>query len=138
MPGGPTGSGLIGLAVFPVIKFTGYTLAGHFFKHRYEDPGISSAKFGAARTALGMLAGISYVYVAGSLTFSDAHFYVGLVPVRIAEWLLTIWIFFEYGNLAPNKLRLIKYSLLGVVWSYILDLFVILPVLFIPGWFWVC
>ncbi|HXF39277.1 MAG TPA: hypothetical protein VN687_06155 [Blastocatellia bacterium] len=138
MPGGPTGMGLIGLAAFPAIKFTGYALAGRFLKHRYQDPGISSIKFGAARTVLGIFAGITYACLVGSVKSSDTRIYLGLAPVRIVEWLLIIWIFFEYGSLTSNKQRLIGYSLLGVVWSYFLDLFGLLPLIIIPGWFWVC
>jgi hypothetical protein len=79
MPGFCTESGLLGLAAFPVIKFTGYSLAGRFLKHRYEDPGVSSAKFGAARTALGVIAGICYSYSVG-LEFPD-HLTMILEPM---------------------------------------------------------
>jgi hypothetical protein len=138
MPGGVTGSGLVGLAAFPALKFAGYSLAGYYLKNRYREPGVSSAKFGAARTALGVVAGISYAYLAGSLEVSQAQFYLGLIPVRVAEWSLIIWMFFEYGRIETKRLKLVKYSALGVIWSYLLDLFIILPLLFIPGWFWVC
>ena len=138
MPGGLSGSGVLGLAAFPVIKFAGYSLAGSFLKHRYQDPGVSSVTFGAARTALGAIAGISYAYVAGSLEMSGTQFYFGLIPVRLAEWGLIIWMFVVYGNVEARKRRLVPYSILGAGWSYFLDLFVIVPALTIPGWFWVC
>jgi hypothetical protein len=138
MPGFLSESGLIGLAAFPAIKFAGYSLAGHVLKRSYDEPGVSSARFGAARTALGAIVGVSYVFLTGTLEVSVAQFYLGLIPVRIAEWSLIIWIFFEYGSLERGKLRLFGYSTLGAGWSYILDLFVILPALVIPGWFWVC
>ena|SRR6185369_16381075 len=138
MPGGLNESGLIGLAAFPVIKFTGYSLAGYFLKHRYQDPTVSSLKFGAARTALGAFAGIAYVFVVGSLRASGTEFYLGLIPVRIAEWLLIIWMFFDYGSQEKRPAQLAKYSMLGAGWSYILDLSIIVPALLIPDWFWIC
>jgi hypothetical protein len=138
MPGGPSGSAIIGLVTFPAVKFAGYSLAGYVLKGRYGDPGVHSLSFGAARTLLGVVAGISYAICAGSLATSEVAFYLGLIPVRVVEWSLIIWVFFEYGNPDAKWSRRFKYSALGVIWSYILDLYVILPILYIPGWFWIC
>jgi len=138
MPGGPSGSAFVGLATFPAVKFFGYSLAGYVLKGRYGDPGVHSLSFGAARTLLGVVAGISYAVLAGRLAASEVPFYLGLIPVRVVEWSLIIWVFFEYGKPEGKWSRPIKYSALGVIWSYILDLYVLLPILFIPGWFWVC
>jgi hypothetical protein len=131
-------SGLLGLVTFPAIKFAGYSLAGYFLKHRYKEPGVSSTKFGGARTALGIIAGVCYVNLTGTLEISMTLFYLGLIPVRIAEWMLIIWVFYEYSSLERRRQRLMRYSMLGAGWSYILDLYIILPVVVIPDWLWVC
>jgi hypothetical protein len=137
MPAGLNEAGLFGVVTFPAIKFAGYSLAGYFLKHRYQAD-VSSIRFGMARAALGVFAGMGYAFVIGSLEGSPAHFYLGLIPVRIAEWMLLIWMFYESEKLERRLLRLIGYSMLGVVWSYILDLYVILPAAMIPDWLWIC
>lgn len=77
MPGGLSESGVMGLVTFPAVKFAGYTLAGYVLKHRYKEPGVSSVKLGGARTVLGAIAGVCYVFVTGSLEVSVTQFTLG-------------------------------------------------------------
>jgi hypothetical protein len=69
-------------------------------------------------------------------TPSVFSFYLGLVPVRLAEWLLIVWFFFEYGSIQPS--RLAKYTAIGSVWSYVLDIPAALSILVVPGGAWIC
>ena len=59
----------------------------------------------------------------------------GLLPVRIAEWWLLIWIFYDRGLRQPAKgWRTVA---LGTVWSYVLDAPAIAG-FFATAGFWVC
>jgi hypothetical protein len=62
-------------------------------------------------------------------------FLLGLIPVRILEWLLLLRIFFLRQT--DDKAKLLKNVALGVLWSFILDI----PAIFgfiVTGGFWIC
>ena len=104
MPVGISTPGL-GYATFCAIKFAGYTAAGRFLSVQY-DRDVSAWKVGAVRTAIGMAAGAAYfggwnvVDAAAFQVRAEPNFFpwfylAGLLPVRIAEWWLLIWLFFD-------------------------------------------
>jgi len=70
------------------------------------------------------------------LTKSESAFYLLLAPIRLAEWLLIIWLF--YGRKNPDLRRLVVYAVLGSLWSYVLDLPAILAVFILPAGAWIC
>jgi hypothetical protein len=127
------------------IKFAGYTAAGRFLSMQY-DRDVSAWKVGAIRTLIGMAAGAAYFVVWNFFersTFQvkavagyDHWFYLaGLLPVRIAEWWLLIWLFYdrELREVAKGW-RMVG---LGVIWSYVLDAPAIAGFIATAG-FWVC
>jgi hypothetical protein len=57
------------------------------------------------------------------------------LPVRVAEWTFLIWLFFDRSL---QRSRLWKYVLLGIVWSYLLDVIGVAAAWVLPGGFWVC
>jgi hypothetical protein len=141
MPGGISTPGF-GYATFCAIKFAGYTAAGHFLSMQY-DRDLSSWKVGAVRTVIGMVAGAGYF---GLWWMIDPRFpgasdsfllpyLAGLLPIRIAEWWLLIWLFYD------RELRQIardwRMVALGTIWSYVLDAPAIAGFIATAG-FWVC
>jgi len=58
------------------------------------------------------------------------------LPIRIAEWLLLIWIFYDRHFLL-KKLDT-KAVAGGIAWSYVLDAVGIGAALVLPGGIWVC
>ena len=59
----------------------------------------------------------------------------GLLPVRIAEWWLLIWLFYDRKLREPAKgWRMVG---LGTIWSYVLDAPAIAGFIATAG-FWVC
>jgi len=135
MPAGPE---LLGFAYFGAVKLVGYTLAGSVLRKNYARPEVSALGFGLARTALGIAAGVSVgaLFAAAGLRSSEILFYVLLFPVRMAEWLLAIWFFFERPR--PSWNRAAPRAVLGSMWSYALDLPAILAVFTLPGGSWIC
>jgi hypothetical protein len=59
-----------------------------------------------------------------------------LVPIRLGEWSLIIWYFFQRGR--PNPGLLLRNSALGIVWSFILDAIGILAAIVAPGGITIC
>lgn len=62
--------------------------------------------------------------------------YISLLPVRYGEWLLIMPLF--YGTSLPDKKRFVLIPILGIVWSYLLELPAIAAVFMLPGGFRVC
>jgi hypothetical protein len=56
----PAGPNELGFVYFSAVKLAGYTAAAWYFKRNYQRPDSNIWKIGAARTALGIAAGVSY------------------------------------------------------------------------------
>ena len=144
----PAGPAPLGFAYFAGVKFIGYTGAVWALARSYQAKETSILKVGAARTALGLVAGAAY----GGLFFLLARdgsfiernsgpiagilYFGGLIPVRLAEWSFIIWYFFRRGK--PNPGPWIGKSWLGVAWSFVLDTVGIFTAIAVPGGVWIC
>jgi hypothetical protein len=146
MPAGITNPAL-GYVTFCAVKFVGYSLAGAYLARSYGRPDIGAVRVGAARTLIGMVAGALYAaswHAAGGLTAAPGSaasqsipfwYLAGLLPIRMAEWWLLIWIFYDRKLAQAGKdCRIV---MLGTVWSYILDAPAIAGFIVTAG-FWVC
>jgi len=116
----------------------GYGLAGYQLNRLCRTTKPNPIIFGLTRTGLGLAAGVAFASVAlwSDLTQSEAEFYVGLAPVRMAEWLLILWLFYVRSGLSRG--RWVAYSALGSLWSYVLDIPAALSIFVIPGGVWIC
>jgi hypothetical protein len=145
MPGGPAP---LGFAYFAAVKFAGYTGAAWVLRRSYQAKETSVWKVGAARTALGLAAGAAYgglfLWLAkhsatpGSYNVGEPPYlyFGGLVPIRLGEWSLIIWYFFQRGRTNPGLL--LRNSALGILWSFILDAVGIFTAIVAPGGVWIC
>ena len=137
------GAGLLGLAYFAAVKFAGYSAAARFLSSRYQvSP--NSLVVGASRTLLGVAAGFAAVAIASfvQVNVPSIEWYVLLAPIRLLEWLVVIWFFYERSIWEPNAAlrwkRLLKWSVLGILWSGFLDVPALLAAFSLPGGVWVC
>jgi len=138
----PMGPAPLGFAYFVGIKFAGYTAAAYVLRKAFPEKHPGIAKVGAARTGIGLLAGVGY----GALWFGlssvfhtqdpGVSYLAGLLPVRIGEWLLLLHLFFDPR--LKDRAKDIKSALAGSAWSYCLDAIGIAAALVIPGGIWVC
>jgi hypothetical protein len=141
MPGGPAP---LGFAYFAAVKFAGYTCAAFVLNGSYKSKENSVWKVGAARTALGLAAGAAFgglfTLFAELTGFSGPGmgvlFFGGLIPIRIAEWSLIIWYFYQREK--PDRSLLLRNSGLGVLWSFGLDAVGIFAAIVAPGGIWIC
>jgi hypothetical protein len=133
MPG--AGSTTVGYAAFCAVKLAGYSLSTFYFCKRHRARSWPSWLFGPARTVLGIGAGMA-VALALARMESLPLFLVSLLPVRIGEWLLVLWLFFGRGAIARR--RWFVDAVVGTVWSYALDFIGLLAAFAVPGGFWVC
>ena len=139
----PAGPAPLGFLYFTGIKALGYTVAAYQIKSGYGlkgRPKPSVPLVALTRTGIGVAAGIVYWSV-WAFTGIGQHvphggvWYTGLLPVRVAEWTFLIWLFFDRSL---QRSRLWKYVLLGIVWSYLLDVIGVAAAWVLPGGFWVC
>src|SRR2546427_385949 len=82
----------LGIAAFAAVKLAGYTLAGRTLNRANHVTRPRPLAFGAARTLLGIIAGVSYAMILARFGVhrSEVWYYVNLFPVRQLEWLLTL------------------------------------------------
>ncbi|HLY71885.1 MAG TPA: hypothetical protein VKR53_19260 [Puia sp.] len=131
------GSPTIGLIAYTSIKMIGYTLAGKKLNQWYKVAKPRPFVFGIARTVLGLAVGISVIFLFDKLfSTMDNRFLFFLIPVRFFEWHLIIYLFYEKHTYLFKRIS--GYSLLGILWSFILDIPAIATIFIIPGGVWVC
>ncbi|MCC7249645.1 MAG: hypothetical protein IT473_13565 [Lysobacter sp.] len=132
------GAGPAGLAYFVAVKLAGYTAMAYYLRKKYPQSTASPWVVGATRTLIGLGAGIGLVFLTeriGIVTPSFA-FYGVMLPLRIAEWLLVLWLFYERPDWRWS--RALRWASLGYVVSCLLDAPAVLSMFVLPGGVWVC
>ncbi len=93
--------------------------------------------FGAARTGVGIGVGVLYGLLLTLLPEAPAlQAYLGLLPVRVLEWGLLIWLFYGRSSIGFSRLSILTF--IGVLVSYLLDGLGLVFVFVVPGAMWVC
>lgn len=145
MAGAPTAAGF---AYFAGVKAVGYTAAAAVFKHGYRAIAPVKANIvsvGLARTGIGICAGLVYgglwIFAANRMQLEESatvfvYYYLFLLPVRLIEWSILIWLFFDPG--LHDRSRMWKFLTFGTICSYVLDAIGVGAALVLPGGFWVC
>jgi hypothetical protein len=139
MPAGLTDPAL-GYVGFVAVKLAGYSLAGWALSQSYARPDVGAVWVGAARTFVGMAAGALYFglwWASGAFAPGPASYLylAGLLPVRLAEWWLILWLLYDRKLAQPAKGW--RAAILGTAWSYVLDVPAIAGLLAVGG-FWIC
>lgn len=132
------GAEALGVVYFAAVKLVGYTAAAWFLKRRYGQPGVNAWAADGVRTVIGLVVGVIAVFLASQLDIfrTTPAFFILLVPTRIAEWLLLLWLFFERP--AWSWGRALTWASLGTVWPFILDIPAIISAFALPGGVWIC
>ena len=140
--------GPMGFLYFAGIKALGYTAASVVLKMGYglrDAPKPSIWAVGLSRTGIGLAAGALYggLWILALTRFNnsggegyEALFYLFLLPIRLAEWILLIWLFLDRG--LHQRARMWKYAAFGTICSYALDAVGVAAALVLPGGIWVC
>ena len=115
--------GIILICILVSIKLFGYRYAGGLLNQRYEMH-RSVNSFAALRTFLGVLFGFFVVASANSVDARNpvSVILVLLLPSRLLEWALAIYLFFVHYQEKIEWRRFATYCLFGVIWSYVLDI----------------
>lgn len=133
MPAGIDSPELGGLA-FGVIKLSGYCFAAYMMSRHYRKPNSHWFVIGLTRTLIGVAFGYPYY----SWITSSSHsvwFMAGLIPIRMVEWLLLIFMF--YDRRLQNRLQAFSVAAAGTAWSFVLDLPATIGFILVGG-FWIC
>jgi hypothetical protein len=133
---------VLGYFAFCGVKAVGYTAAAAVISRIY-DRNLKSFLVGLTRTLIGMsigagLFGVTYLY--NSLPniqpeYARLIIFGILCLLRLAEWWILIWLFYDRPLREPY--RGWKVAVLGVVWSFVLDIPAITGFLIVGG-FYVC
>lgn len=108
-------------AVYAAVKLGGYAVFAHGL-NKVSGQAVSPLKFAVAKTALGLVGGVAYVFALapamGISEGSDATLFLAAAPVRLLVWGGVLSIF--YGFRSNPRLFAVA-TVLGVGWSYALD-----------------
>ena|SRR5437879_3784516 len=110
---------------FCAVKFAAYSVAAHFISRAYHVTDRSALLIGGTRTLIGMVAGAAYFGLnraSGDALLRVGHssYFIGLFPIRLAEWWLLLWLFYDRNF--QHKAKDWRVVLLGTVWSYLCDI----------------
>jgi hypothetical protein len=110
---------LLGYGAYCVVKFIGYSFAVHSISRNYQTA-INPFFVGGIRTLIGMGVGVAYFFILQWLwPEADALLPIGLVPVRLAEWWLLLWLF--YDRQLEQRKKGWKTVVFSTIWSFFLD-----------------
>ena len=105
----------LGIAAFAAVKLAGYTLAGRTLNRANHVTRPRPLAFGAARTLLGIIAGVSYATMLGKfgVNRSEVWYYVNLPELRLSIRTSRGRIEYEGGEMlrAFKKLSRFAYTL---------------------------
>jgi len=137
MPAGVSNP-VIGYLGFCAVKLAGYSFAARFMSQHYQRP-RRSFLIGSIRTLIGMAAGAAYFGLWRLIPHAEAAggfgYLGGLLPVRIVEWWLLIWLF--YDRQLQQRRKDWRTVAIATAWSYALDIPAVIGFLFTGG-VWVC
>ena len=118
---------------YAAVKVAGYALFGAAL-NRYASSPARPVRFGLAKTALGLVGGLLYVFAIAPLLrlgdSSDATLWLGAIPIRLVMWSIAIRLF--YRDRLQSRTMLLA-VVAGTAWSYVLDGVMALLYRILPG-----
>jgi len=106
--------------VYGAIKVAGYGVYAAALA-KYGRSRVHPLVFGAAKTLLGLAAGIAFISILAAYLppqTSDLFAWLVAIPIRLTVWLLALHLFFRFGQ---GWRVLLVAAVLGTVLSYALD-----------------
>jgi hypothetical protein len=133
---------LMGYVYLAAIKVSGYLGAAYLLKRIYHnDKHLHIWMVTLTRLLLGLTVGLAY----GALwILATRHREVGsnltlylclLFPIRVGEWLVVFWLFFD--KLLTRHIKAYLLASAGAFWSYALDGLAIMATALIPDRIWI-
>src|SRR5438552_3124480 len=90
---------VVGYIAFCAVKFAGYSLAARVISQTYQRRDRKAFTVGGVRTLIGMAVGAAcfgiWSCIPGAADAGGVGYLLGLIPVRIAEWWLLLWLFYD-------------------------------------------
>ncbi|HEY8025228.1 MAG TPA: hypothetical protein VIF60_11715 [Burkholderiaceae bacterium] len=129
-------SPLAGLA-YAAVKIAGYAAFAHGL-NKAMGREVSPFIFGLAKTGLGLVGGVAYLFIVsmtiGSAHVSDAALFSGAFPFRMLAWFVALALFYGFRQRTALMSGVV---IVGVAWSYVLDcvmwvIYKILPGMVMP------
>jgi len=148
MAGAPTP---LGFAAFAALKLGGYSGYSALLNRTkaFNRSGCKLPPFwtgGLVRSGIGVVTGVVYGFgfwlaiERASNSFADNYgvqvFFGSLVPIRVGEWLLFLWLLYRSCQLTAKEKIVPVVG--GIVTSFALDAIGIATLIYVPGAAWVC
>jgi hypothetical protein len=118
---------------YAAVKVAGYALFGKAL-NRYAQTPARPLRFGLAKTAMGLVGGLVYLFLIVPSTAlehsSDATLFLGAIPIRLVVWSIAIGLFYGYRG---QWRRMVLAVVAGTAWSYALDGVMALIYRILPG-----
>jgi len=148
MAAAPTG---LGFAYFAGVKLAGYSAYAALLNRMkpVKSAGCELPAFwtgGLVRCGIGIVAGVAYGFgfwlamQRASIQFTDNYgvtlFFGLLVPIRVAEWLLFLWLLYRSCQLTATQ-KIVPVAG-GIATSFALDAIAVYGLWYIPGAAWIC
>jgi hypothetical protein len=128
---------IVGFTSFAVVKLVGYSLFGQRLNKSIGENAIPAYMFGFCRTVVGVIVGLILLWLIDTAFHANTIiFFIALIPVRFLEWKYTIKAIYNESELLSQHIN--RASLIGIAWSFILDIPVIASLFLIPGGMWIC
>jgi len=124
---------VLGLVTFGAIKFAGYSLAARVIARKCDSTEHSPYAVGATRLAIGCILGPLYAFTI-AMHVGELFPLIGLFPVRMFEWWLIVWWFYDDEVRGRFRWQVIC---LASVWSYVLNIPAIIGFIATAG-VWIC
>ena len=126
---------ILGYPLYAAVRYFGYTLSARVVGAILHRRDVGVWRVGLIRTGIGIVVGAVYTMMWAALASRGVfeslplgggrggglpYYLLGLVPIRTLEWSWLIWFCFDRQFERPGRDALCV--VLGVVWSFVLDL----------------
>ena len=139
MPGGIENP-VLGYVTFAAIKLVGYSAMAYAMARAYKKPGSIFLVAGITRTIIGLIVGAIYGLIMivllniSPITVAPL-FIIGLFVLRLGEWGLLIWLFFD--RQFKERSKNIAWTIIGTALSFVLDAPAFIGAIVTAG-VWIC
>lgn len=113
--------GPLAAITYVTVKVVGYAAFARQL-NKVTGKNVSPYRFGIAKTMLGLVGGLTYVFALipafGLRESGDLVLFLGVLPMRLFVWSVALGIFYGFRE---NTVRVCMGVVAGAAWSYVLD-----------------
>lgn len=113
--------GPLAVLTYVAVKVAGYAVFARQL-NKVAGKNVSPYKFAVAKTILGLVGGLMYIFVLvpafGLSEMGDIALFLGALPIRLFVWSVALGVFYGFRE---HTSRMCIAVVAGATWSYVLD-----------------